>query len=147
MVLGLCVRVLSAWPTYDDNVAVLIYPLFGPRIDPRFPVNIVAEVPAVCAPILHNDCRNTDDKDESSDLISYVCDENVLIVEGREFRIGPPAIVIDESISVHTAVPMLSVINIRLAGILVSVTGSTAYTLRSTISVIPSAILFFTQNL
>ncbi len=147
MVLGLCVTVLIAWPTNVDNVAVLTYPLFGPRIDPRFSVNIVADAPDACAPILHNDCRNTDDNDERTEFILNVCDENALIVQGRESRTGPPAIVSDESISVHTAVPIVSVNNIRPAGILVSVTGSTAYTLRSTISVIPSAILFFTQNL
>jgi len=147
MVLGLCVRVLTAWPTYVDNVAVLTYPLFCPRIDPRFAVKIVADAPVACAPILHNDCRNTDDNDERSELILNVCDENVLIVQGREFRIGPPAIVSDESISVHTALPTLSVNNIWPTGIFNPVSGSTAYTLRSTISVIPSAILFFTQNL
>ena len=110
-------------------------------------MNIVADAPDACAPILHNDCRNTDDNDEITELRLNVCDENVLIVEGREFRTGPPAIVNDESISVHNALPTVSVNKIWPAGIFNPVSGSTAYTLRSTISVIPSAILFFTQNL
>jgi hypothetical protein len=127
MVLGLCERVLTAWPTKVESVAVLTYPTV-----PRFAVAIVAVWPFIWAPMLHRDCRKTDDRLERSLLVSSVMLEKVLRLDGIPFIMGPPATVRLESISTQFVPPRPFVNRTFPVEIKSPVFESRAYTLRRT---------------
>ncbi len=109
-------------------MAVLTYPTV-----PRFSVTIVAVVPSTFDPILHNDCRNTEDNDDNRLVVSKENDDKLLIVEGIPFIIGPPARVSVERVSIHVVPPSPFVIKTLPVEIKSPVFESRANTLRRTV--------------